>query len=303
MKKALILGGSGFIGSHIARNLLKKGFQVHTTGYTQELDLKNANHIHYKICLSDQKKINKILPKSYDYVINASGYIDHSDFLSGGKEVFDSHFTQIRNIIDHLNTSKLKRFINLGSSDEYGNQNIEVGEDQTAKPFSPYSLGKYFLNTLLQFLHKHHNFPFTSYRLFLVYGPNQKTDRFLPYVINSCLKGETFAVSSGEQIRDFLFIDDLTEIICTNLDNDDANGQIVNIGSGKKISIKETIALINSIIGNGKPEFGKVPYRSGESMYLVPDLSKSRKILKLTKTTQFYDGLVKTINFYKTNAK
>ena len=116
-------------------------------------------------------------------------------------------------------------------------------------------------------------------RLFLTYGPGQDNKRFFPQIIQGCLSGDPFPTSAGEQLRDFCYVDDIAQGILTALTNEQVNGEIINLASGNPVAIRDAIELIQTTLGKGTPEFGKVPYRAGENMALYADVSKAKKIL------------------------
>ena len=100
------------------------------------------------------------------------------------------------------------------------------------------------------------------------------------------------------QLRDFCYIDDLVDAIFLSLEKQNINGEIINIGSGRPIKIRDLVEEIRSIIGKGNPQYGSYPYRSNENMELYADLKKSKKLLKWEPKTSLKEGLIKTINSY-----
>ena len=136
-------------------------------------------------------------------------------------------------------------------------------------------------------------------RLYLVYGPYQDINRVIPITISNALKDKKFNCSNGLQLRDFIYIDDVINAIIKTLKNSKSSGEIINIGSGKPISIKKVIIKICSLINSGKPLFGKVKLRNDEIMKLYPNVNKAKKILGWIPHTSLEKGLKKTINFFR----
>ena len=227
------------------------------------------------------------------------GYIDHANYSNGGSEVFDVHFNGVRNLIDCLNKSKIKGFIQIGSSDEYGNNSAPQIETQREAPISPYSYAKVASTHFLQTLYRTEMFPAVILRPFLVYGPGQSEERFIPQIIKGCTNRQEFPVSKGEQLRDFCFIDDFIQAVFAALDNRSAHGEVINIASGKPISIKKMINTIVDIIGSGEPQFAQVAYRNGENMALYGDTTKAKEILGWKTSVSLRQGLLKTIKWVK----
>jgi nucleoside-diphosphate-sugar epimerase len=115
------------------------------------------------------------------------------------------------------------------------------------------------------------------------------------------LQDSFFPCSSGDQFRDFLYVDDLTNAIFKCLKNKKSHGQIINIGSGKPLNIKKIILLIQSIIKYGKPNFGKIKLRKDEILTLFPSIKKAKKLINWSPKFNFQNSILKTINFYRKN--
>jgi nucleoside-diphosphate-sugar epimerase len=299
----LIVGGTGFIGMHLAKKSLDLGLRVSVISKNNKPPserLKDVEYLSIDIGLYEDLH-SQLKTKSYHYVVNLSGYIDHSNYFDGGDKVIDVHFNGTRNLIECLDKKILRSFVQIGSSDEYGSNSAPQNENQRELPFSPYSFSKSASTLFLQMLFKAEGFPSVILRPFLVYGPGQGKNRFIPHVINECIKNSEFPVSPGLQLRDFCLVDDIVDSIILALDNDDAYGEVINIASGEPISIKDIVMKIQNIIGLGKPEFGAIKYRKGENMNLVADITKAKKILNWSPNASLNYGLKKTITYYTSN--
>ena len=147
--------------------------------------------------------------------------------------------------------------------------------------------------------YKRNNFPSTILRLYLVYGPRQDFNRFVPLIIKGCLSNSLFPCSSGIQYRDFLYVDDFVNLIFACLKNKKSVGEVFNIGSGKPQKIKKIILKIQKSIKLGKPEFGKVKFRKDEILKLYPSIQKAKQLIGWYPKVRFDQGIINTINFYK----
>jgi nucleoside-diphosphate-sugar epimerase len=123
-------------------------------------------------------------------------------------------------------------------------------------------------------------------------------NRFLPIIINGCLKNKTFPTSHGRQMRDFIYIDDVIEAIMKSLTIKNAVGKILNLGTGKPQKLIKIINQIIKICKGGKADFGKVLIRNDEILNLYSNIRYTRSVLKWKPNTTFKKGLLKTINFY-----
>ena len=148
-------------------------------------------------------------------------------------------------------------------------------------------------------LYKKKKFPVVIFRLYLAYGPGQNINRFLPIIINGCLGNKIFPTSHGRQLRDFIYIDDVIDAIIKSLRYKSSIGKILNLGSGKPKKLIEVINQIIKICKGGKAEFGKVLIRKDEILNLYPNIKETKKILNWKLKTNFTEGLIRTINFYK----
>ena len=298
-KKILITGATGFIGYHLAKYCLKLNWSVTSISTKKPIKTRKLKNVEYLICdLYDKNKLNKKLSLDFDYVVNLAGYVDHSK----KKKTLYSHFNGCKNISEIFLKKKIKKFIQIGSSIEYG-KNLSPQKENldNKKIFSIYGKAKLMSTNYLLSLYKKHHFPVSVLRLYLVYGPYQDRNRVIPIVIDNALKSKEFDCSLGTQFRDFVYVDDVVNGIIKSLKNKKTNGQIINLGAGKPIMIKDIILKICKIIGSGKPQFGKIKFRKDEIKNLYPSITKAKKILNWMPKVKINLGLKKTINYYKKN--
>ena len=290
----------GFIGQAIARLALSRGFQV--TGLslgTPSQDHKPTGITYLEADLSDQDALNESIGNQrFDYVINGAGYIDHQLFSDGGQREIDSHLIGLWNLVRAVKHETLRGFLQIGSSDEYGDAPSPQIETAREKPISPYSFAKAAASHFLQMLSHTEHFPAVTARLFLVYGPGQNQARFLPQIISGCLQDRQFPVSKGEQLRDFCYIDDVASGIMALLDCPKARGEVVNVASGEGVEVRRVIALVREKVGMGRPQFGQIPYRIGENMSLYADIAKMQRLTGWRPATNLDSGIEKTIAWY-----
>ena len=195
-------------------------------------------------------------------------------------------------------------FIQIGSSLEYGNSNSPQKENikcNLKSIKSIYGKAKLLASFHVIDLFKKKNFPSTVIRFYLVYGPKQDVNRFLPIIIKGCIKNNKFPCSNGKQLRDFVYVDDAIQSIIKSLTNKNARGQIINIGSGKPKKIKNVIENIKNIARGGYPQYGQFKLRKFEIPKLYPNVEKAKKIIKWKPKISFQRGLKSTIKFYKKN--
>lgn len=303
MKKEnlIIIGGTGFIGFNIIQKFIKKKFfnilSLSSKKPPKQRKLKTVNYI---VCdILKKKKLEKLLKKKkIDYIINLAGYVDHKNKV----KTYKSHYVGCKNLIQIFKKKKIKRFIQLGSSVEYGFKKSPQRESykvNTKNLKSTYGKAKLNATNLLMETFKKENFPAVVLRLYIAYGPHQSINRFIPEVINSCLKNNEFNCSHGQQIRDFIYINDLVDLIYKCLKIKNLDGNIFNVGSGRQKIVKNVINSIIKKTSGGKPNFGKIKLRKDEPLKLYPDISKIKKYLNWKPKISFDKGLDKTIKYYR----
>ena len=295
--KILITGGTGFIGYHLAKKCLDLNWSVDsisTKSPPLKRKLKKVNYL--KIDISKKRKLIKNLKNDYDFVVNLAGYVDHSK----KNKTMKSHFNGCKNLANFFLNKNLKKFVQIGSSIEYGKSKSPQKENKKnlRETYSTYGNAKLFSTKFLLELKKKYNFPITILRLYLVYGPKQDVNRLIPFTIINALKKVKFNCSAGKQFRDFIYIDDLVSAIVKTLKSKKTNGEIINIGSGNPTNVKKLILKICKLAKGGKPQFGKVLLRKDEILKLYPSLNKVKKILNWQAQVNLDKGLKKTIKYF-----
>ena len=101
------------------------------------------------------------------------------------------------------------------------------------------------------------------------------------------------------QFRDFIYVDDVVDVIYKFHKNEKARGEIINLGSGKPKKIKKIILFIKNFLKSGMPQFGDIPLRKDEILTMYPNINKAKKILNWKPKVDFLSGLKKTIKYYK----
>ena len=298
-KKILIVGGSGFIGYHLAKRSLEKNWKVTSISSNSPKKIRYLSKVKYIRCdITNKKLLKKKIQEPFDYVVNLGGYVDHSN----KKKTYKSHYEGCKNLAEIFLTKKLLSFIQIGSSLEYGISNSPQKEKikcNLKSIKSVYGKAKLLSTLYMINLFKKKNFPATVLRLYQVYGPKQDTNRFLPITITGCLKNKKFPCSTGNQMRDFTYVDDVVEAVIKSLINKNARGQIINIGTGKPRVIKKVIEKVKKISKGGYPQYGMFKQRKFEIPTLYPNVEKAKNKINWKSKTPFEKGLKKTIRSYK----
>ena len=300
-KKILIIGGTGFLGYHLAKKCISKNWIVHSVSTRKPKKIRKLNKIKYLIIdITNKKKIKNYLNYKYDYVVNFGGYVNHQE----KRKTYASHYLGCKNLVDFFVNKKIKSFIQIGSCVEYGFFKSPQKETDVSKIDnirSTYGKAKFLATRYLIKKYNEKKFPCTILRLYLVYGPRQDFNRLVPIVIRGCLKNIKFPTSEGSQSRNFLFVDDFVEAVMKCIKNDVSRGQIFNVGSNKSIKLRKVITQIQKVVKSGYPEWGKIKLREDEIFNLYPNIQKIKKKLNWEPKVNFTNGLIRTINYYKKN--
>lgn len=300
IKKVLIIGGTGFLGFHTAKLFVKKKFRVISLSRSKPKKLRLIKNIKYVFCdISNKKKLFNILKKikKINFVINFGGEVEHKRV----SKVLSSHYNGLVNLANFFKDKSLTKFVQIGSSLEYGKSSSPQNENSKLNPKSNYSKAKMKSSKYLLNLYKKNDFPVIILRPYQIYGPYQDLNRFIPITIIGCLENKKFKCSDGRQFRDFIFIEDFVNYLYLLLVKQNIKGEIFNIGFGKPIKIKNIINLIRKQIKMGAPQFGKIKLRKEENLITYPNVSKLQRYTKTKPKVNFVKGLKKTIKFYKEN--
>jgi len=301
-RKILITGGTGFIGYHLAKKCVRMGWEVTSFSKKKPKSIRTLKKVNYLFGDLTKKKDLKVLKKKFDYIVNAAGVVDHSS----NPKVYKAHYLGCKNLANFFLKKKIKLFLQVGSCVEYGPQKSPQKEDYKPKINdlkSMYSKGKLAASKYLMELYDKYRFPVIIFRLYLNYGPNQDFNRFLPVIIDGCIRGKKFPCSSGIQYRSFTFVDDLVRAMIIALKKTHLRGNVFNIGNNKPVKIKRIIQYINRYVKKGTPLYGKIKFRRDEIKHLYPNISKAKLLLNWQPKVSFSKGLSRTINYYKSNIK
>lgn len=297
VNRILIIGGTGFIGHHLAKVCIKKKMKVTSISKTLPSKERHVKKVRYIKCLIEKKSEikKKLNNKKFDFIVNLGGDVDHND----KKKTYSSHYIGCKNLADYFLKKKIKLFLQVGSSSEYGKIKSPQKESSITNPKKIYGKSKLKASSYLLNLYKKKKFPCTILRLYQVYGPGQDYNRFIPIVIRACKNDLEFPCSSAIQKRDFLYIDDLINCFFNFFKNSkNSEGRIFNIGLGKPIKLMNIIKKIKNTMNGGKPLFGKIKLRIDEPKIIYPDISLVKNLIKWKPETNFSKGLKKTLIHY-----
>jgi len=300
MKKVLLTGASGFIGRHCIQPLIDRGFDVYCVYRTVRPDIF-IDEDHVTWCQTDLMKIKDfqnlfeslspthLLHLAWD--VTPGSYfesVNNFDWLVSGLHLL-SEFTK----------SGGTRAVCAGTCFEYDLRYGYCNEYITPTvPSTYYGFCKHQLQSISDKYAEKKGIKFTWGRIFYPYGPFEYPTRLVPSVIQALLNDESAQCTHGNQIRDFLHVTDVADAFVTLLDSEVTG--IVNIGSGKPVSIKELVMQIAQLLRKEDDiRLDAFPARENEPQFIVADTSRLQKEVKWCQKYSLEEGILDTISWWK----
>ena len=306
--RILVTGVAGFLGSHVANTLSKQGHEVVGVdnlvgGYKSNIgpgisffqeDLLNYHNL--------AKYFDEI-----DIVIHSACTAYEGLSVFSPSYVVNNTYQITVNALSWAIKSRVKKFIYLSSMARYGSQSTyPFVESMTPKPQDPYGIAKYASELTLVNLSETHGMEYVILVPHNIIGPGQKYDdpfrNVASIMINRMLQGkQPIIYGNGEQLRCFSFIDDVVQPLVNSCFNNDAIGEVINIGPDEElVSINELANIIGRIL-NFKVEPIYVPERPQEVKVATCSANKAREILKYRTTVNLENGLTKLASWIAEN--
>ncbi len=298
----LITGSSGFVGMHLAHALNLLGAKVY--GLSRRVASADNSLQYFSCDILDRQRLNEIVDEVRPtYVFHLAANKTRSAAVDDFRLCFDENLTGTLNLLEACTTySSVSRFVAIGTCEEYGGAVAPYSESMREMPVSAYSCSKVAMTHMLQTFHRIHGFPIVVLRPALAYGPGQGIEMFLPALIRALVAGRRFAMSGGEQTRDYVYIDDVVAATLAAAIEEKAIGNVINVSSGVPTRILDITRVIAELIGpeaESLLDIGSVPYRKGEAMNYWADGLKAEELLGWRPATEMKDGLKKTIAHYR----
>jgi dTDP-glucose 4,6-dehydratase len=316
MKRILVTGGAGFIGSNFVRMVLSEHedcLVVNLDNLTYAGNLENlagfedhANHQFVKGDICDGELVKKLVDEQgIEAIINfaAESHVDRS--IDEPKVFIDTNVTGTLTLLEVVRDRELERFIQVSTDEVYGELGPEgkFTEDTPLSPNSPYSASKAAADHLVKAFGHTWGLKYNITRCSNNYGPYQFPEKLIPLMINNALSDKELPVyGDGMNVRDWLYAYDHCTAIWKVL-TDGESGRIYNIGGCNE---KPNIEVVKLILGHlGKPEslIRFVTDRPGHDRRYAIDSSRIMDELGWSPSVTFEDGISKTIDWYLQNEK
>ena len=307
MANYLVTGGAGFIGSHLAEELARRGEHVRVVDNLITGKRQNLAHIPAAEFLEGDLAdldVARRAVQGIDYVLHQAAIpsVPRSvqDPITSNRANIDASL----NVLVAARDAGVKRVIYAGSSSAYGNTpTLPKVETMATAPLSPYALQKLVAEQYCQMFTSLYGLETVTIRYFNVFGPRQ--DPSSPYsgvislfISALCDARQPTIYGDGEHTRDFTYVANVVDGVLRACTAERASGEVINVATGGRISLNTLFKTIRELVGaNIEPIYADS--RPGDVKDSQADISKARRILGYEPTISFEDGLAKTVAWYR----
>jgi UDP-glucose 4-epimerase len=315
-KRILVTGGAGFIGSCLVERLAKSGSQVFvldnlSSGYESNL-LRTKSVTFYHGDVRDEEAVAKLVKKS-DLVFHLAEFIPNTEKYGAGHVVkfsvdhplveFDVSCRGTLVVLENVRKYS-KKLIFTSTAAVYGETDATcINENQPTLPISPYGASKLCAETYLQLYRRIYDLPIVTLRLFNVYGPKQRKyvmyDVLRKLAINS---SELEILGTGDEERDFIYVDDVVDALLLVAEREDAIGQVFNVGSGTATKLRNLIKMMLDFLGEEPNLVFTNSSWKGNLRRLCADVTKLQK-LGFSPKYQLQNGLKSLIDWFNSSER
>jgi nucleoside-diphosphate-sugar epimerase len=296
MKRALVTGATGFIGSHVLAPLCARGFEVHTIGRTNPA---NAGVVHHRMDLFDARRTSEIVHAiRATHLIHLSWYAEPGQFWCAPQNL-DWVSASLRLARDFTEAGG-RRIVAAGTCAEYSwGPDLLVEGESLCNPNTLYGASKDALRRLLHAFGDVTQISVSWGRVFFLYGPHEKAGRLVSDAITSLLAGKRFETSHGRQCRDFMHVEDVAAAFASLADSDVRGA--VNIGSGAATPVREILAQIARETGRSElVAFGARPLSPAEPDTITASTRRLREEVGFRPGYDLARGIAQTVAWRRT---
>ena len=314
-KRVLVIGGMGFIGCNVSRALVNNNSEVTVTTSsvqsfgTNKFNLNDVEGRYTHKILDIRDRISLLnLVKGFDIIYNFAGQPAHN------KSLDDPHLDKDINLDGHLNLLQACKINNPDAKILYAGSRMQLGkinhfpvnEEHPSKPKSPYGVSKQAAEDYSQYFFREEGLDTVVFRISNPYGPRAQMRKSEYCIVNwflgQLMNGKDVTVyGDGNQLRDYIFIEDLVDAYLLAGVSPNSKGQVFNVGSGIGTRFKEMVDILIETVGGGKRVNVPWPksYHNIETGDYVSDISNIKNSLSWTPKISLRDGLERTYEFYK----
>ena len=300
--RCLVTGASGFLGSHLVRELVARRHEV-TILLRPGADVWRLNDClsHVRIVQGSMEDMANLAEALHARPVEVAFHLAWAGVTAEHRNSTDQ---VMGNVVHSLALWKLLQksgcstFVGLGSQAEYGPHSGKLHEGLLADPVTVYGAAKLALCILLKQLCVSSGIRFVWIRLLSAYGPADDERHLVPSLIRSLLRHEKPMLTAGEQVWDYLYVTDVVDALCASVERE-ASG-IFNLGSGVECSLRQFISSIRDCIDPALPlGFGEVRYRHDQVMHLTTDISRIQQATGWSPKIPMKEGILRTVAWYQ----
>ncbi len=310
-KNVLVTGGAGFIGSHLCDGLLERGaakvvcVDNFFLGKMENLEeaLKHDNFVLYRDDARNFGVLQAIMEKEeIEVVFNMATIALNYSFFNP----FDAYMVNVEianTLLELLKVGAYKTLIHTSSSEAYGTaQYSPMDENHPTDPTTPYAAGKAAADLMVHSFYKVLGLDISIVRPFNNYGPRQNAEGSLAAIIPATARrikegGMPMVEGDGEQTRDFIYVTDTVRGLIAAYEKEESRGKIINLGSGKDISINSLLQGICDYM-NYTGEWEHRPARTSDVRNLCADSKRAKELLGFEPEIDFKEGIKMTLDWY-----
>jgi len=301
----LVTGGAGFIGSHLAAELLANGHTVRvvdnlTTGRMTNVPV-GAEFVAGDLIDPD---VAVAAVKGCDVVLHQAAIPSVPQSIVEPRPSHESNIDATFNVLVAARDAGVRRVVYAGSSSAYGDTAaLPKAEDMPTDPRSPYALQKLVGEDYCRLFTQTYGLETVAIRYFNVFGPRQHPSSpysgVLSLFIRDALTGAVPTIhGDGEQTRDFTFIENVVDGVLRAVDAPDAVGQVINVATGERTSLNQAWAALGAIVGPLRNPIYGAP-RDGDIRDSEADIAKAERLLGYRPRVMFEDGLKRTVDWVR----
>ena len=309
MKKALVTGADGFIGSHLTEMLVEKGY--HVKALNQYNSFNNWGWLENVSCKNDIEILSgdirdpyycKTISKDVEIIFHLAALIAIPFSYVAPDSYIETNVKGTLNICQAAKENGISRLIHTSTSEVYGTaQYVPIDEKHPLQPQSPYSATKIAADAMVMSFYNSFNLPVTIARPFNTYGPRQSARAVIPTIITQIASGKKeIKLGDPSPTRDFNYVEDCCRGFVMLAESKKTIGETVNIGSNTEISIRDTFNLIKELMSSDvtliNDEERKRPKKS-EVFRLRCDNKRIKELVSYKPEVDIRNGLKKTINW------
>ncbi|HVQ36553.1 MAG TPA: SDR family oxidoreductase [Pyrinomonadaceae bacterium] len=306
---ALVTGGAGFIGSHIASALADSGAKVRiiddlSTGYIDNVEAIKGDVDFVQGSLADEVSLRRAL-EGVELVFHEAAIPSVPRSVENPRQTHIASVESTFSLLLAAKESKVRRVVYAASSSAYGDQpSLPKIENMLPEPLSPYAVAKLVGEYYCQVFNRVYGLETLSLRYFNVFGPRQDPSSQYSGVISrfigALLTGETPVIyGDGEQSRDFTYVDD---VVSANLKAAEAVkglGQVINVANGERITLNQLLAQLKELTGKPDAVAEYKEPRAGDVRHSLADVSRARELLGFEPRVDLRTGLKQTIDWWE----